>query len=32
MHYGDIVGSQADAERFQELLRDKVEVKILEKE
>lgn len=32
MHYGDIVGSEKDAERFQELLKGKIEVKILNKE
>ena len=32
MHYADIVGSVADAKRLQELLKDKVEVKILRKE
>lgn len=32
MHYGDIVGSRKDAERFKELLKNKVEVKILEAE
>lgn len=32
MHYGDIVGSVADAKRLQELLDGKVEVKILRKE
>lgn len=29
MHYGDIVGSEKDAERFKELLKGKIEVKIL---
>jgi L-ascorbate metabolism protein UlaG (beta-lactamase superfamily) len=32
MHYADIVGSVADAKRLQELLKGKVEVKILRKE
>jgi len=32
MHYGDIVGSDSDAERFRNLLKDKIEVKILKKE
>lgn len=32
MHYGDIVGSLADAQRFQELLKGKIEVKILKRE
>jgi len=32
MHYGDIVGSLADAERFKELLKGKIEVKILARE
>ncbi len=32
MHYGSIVGSDADARRFQELLKGKADVKILEKE
>lgn len=32
MHYGDIVGSPADAERFKELLKGKIEVKILKPE
>lgn len=32
MHYGDIVGTGADAKRFKELLEGKVEVKILKKE
>jgi len=32
MHYGDIVGSDSDARRFQDLLKGKVEVKILGKE
>ncbi len=32
MHYGDIVGSPADAERFKELLKGKIEVKILKQE
>lgn len=32
MHYGDIVGSNSDAERFRDLLKDKVEVRILKKE
>ena len=32
MHYGDIVGSLADAQRFQELLKGKIEVKILKQE
>lgn len=31
MHYGDIVGKDADAKRLQELLKGKVEVKILKK-
>jgi L-ascorbate metabolism protein UlaG (beta-lactamase superfamily) len=31
-HYADIVGNAKDASRFQELLKDKVEVKILNKE
>ena len=32
MHYGDIVGTVSDAEKFRELLRNKIEVKILTKE
>jgi L-ascorbate metabolism protein UlaG (beta-lactamase superfamily) len=32
MHYGEVAGSPADAKRFQELLKGKVEVKILKKE
>jgi len=32
MHYGDIIGSAEDARRFEELLKGKVEVKILRKE
>lgn len=32
MHYGDIVGSEADARRLKDLLKDKVEVRILRKE
>jgi L-ascorbate metabolism protein UlaG (beta-lactamase superfamily) len=32
MHYGSVAGSNDDAIRFQDLLRGKVEVKILEKE
>ena len=32
MHYGDIVGSDSDARRFQDLLKGKMEVKILRKE
>lgn len=32
MHYGDIVGSESDAQRFRDLLEGKVEVKILKKE
>jgi L-ascorbate metabolism protein UlaG (beta-lactamase superfamily) len=32
MHYGDIIGSSRDAQRFRDLLKGKVEVKILEKE
>lgn len=32
MHYGDIVGSNSDAERFRDLLKDKIEVRILKKE
>lgn len=32
MHYGDIVGTEADARKFKDLLKGKVEVKILEKE
>ncbi|NIA22740.1 MAG: MBL fold metallo-hydrolase [Proteobacteria bacterium] len=32
MHYASIVGSRKDAERFAELLKDKVQVKIMEKE
>jgi len=32
MHYGDIIGTESDAVRFQELLKDKIEVNILEKE
>lgn len=32
MHYGDIVGSNSDAERFRDLLKNKVEVRILKKE
>jgi len=32
MHYGDIVGNDADAKRLRDLLKGKVEVKILEKE
>lgn len=32
MHYGGIVGSLADAQRFKELLKGKIEVKILEQE
>lgn len=31
MHYADIVGTEADARRFQELLKGRVEVKILKK-
>jgi L-ascorbate metabolism protein UlaG (beta-lactamase superfamily) len=30
MHYGDIVGNINDAKKFKELLKDKVDVKILE--
>jgi L-ascorbate metabolism protein UlaG (beta-lactamase superfamily) len=29
MHYGDIVGSEADAERFKTLVSDDIEVRIL---
>lgn len=32
MHYGDIVGSPTDAQRFKELLKGKIEVKILKPE
>ncbi|MEW6100768.1 MAG: MBL fold metallo-hydrolase [Candidatus Omnitrophota bacterium] len=32
MHYGDIVGSESDAQKFHDLLKGKVEVKILKKE
>jgi L-ascorbate metabolism protein UlaG (beta-lactamase superfamily) len=32
MHYSDVVGSEKDAKRFQDLLKNKVEVRILEKE
>ena len=32
MHYADIVGSASDAKRLQDLLREKIEVKILRKE
>lgn len=32
MHYGEVAGSAADAKRFQELLKGKVEVRILKKE
>jgi len=32
MHYGDIIGTENDAIRFQDLLKGKVEVKILKKE
>jgi L-ascorbate metabolism protein UlaG (beta-lactamase superfamily) len=32
MHYGDIVGSVADARKFQDLLKGKIEVRILSKE
>jgi L-ascorbate metabolism protein UlaG (beta-lactamase superfamily) len=32
MHYGDIVGSNSDAERFRDLLKGKIEVRILKKE
>jgi len=32
MHYGDIVGSKADAQKFQDLLKGKIEVRILNKE
>lgn len=32
MHYASIVGSTKDAERFAELLKDKIQVKIMEKE
>ncbi|OGX26999.1 MAG: hypothetical protein A3J51_06100 [Omnitrophica WOR_2 bacterium RIFCSPHIGHO2_02_FULL_45_21] len=32
MHYGDIVGSNSDAEVFRDSLKDKVEVRILKKE
>jgi len=32
MHYASIVGSAKDAERFAELLKDKIQVKIMEKE
>ncbi len=32
MHYGDIVGSAKDAQAFKDLLREKIEVKILKKE
>ncbi|MFH1458161.1 MAG: MBL fold metallo-hydrolase [Candidatus Omnitrophota bacterium] len=31
MHYGDIVGSASDAKKFQDLLKDKIEVHILAK-
>jgi len=32
MHYGEIIGSQKDAERFKDLLKGKIEVAILKKE
>jgi len=32
MHYGDIVGKLSDAKRFEDALKDKVEVKIMRKE
>lgn len=32
MHYGEIVGSAADAKKFQDLLKGKIEVKVLTKE
>jgi L-ascorbate metabolism protein UlaG (beta-lactamase superfamily) len=32
MHYGDIVGSPEDAEEFRDILKGKVEVRILESE
>lgn len=32
MHYGDIVGTASDADKFKDLLKGKIEVKILEKE
>ena len=32
MHYGDIVGSVADAHRLKDLLKGKIEVKIMKKE
>jgi len=32
MHYGEVAGSPADAKRFQELLKGKVEVRVLKKE
>lgn len=32
MHYGDVVGSDSDAKRFADLLKGKLEVKILQKE
>ncbi|MCM8761639.1 MAG: MBL fold metallo-hydrolase [Candidatus Omnitrophica bacterium] len=32
MHYGDIVGSLSDAKRFADLLKGKVEVRVMEKE
>ncbi|MGB9599982.1 MAG: MBL fold metallo-hydrolase [Myxococcota bacterium] len=32
MHYGEIVGSDADARKFADALKGKIEVKILKKE
>jgi L-ascorbate metabolism protein UlaG (beta-lactamase superfamily) len=32
MHYGDIIGTASDAERFKDALKDRIEVKILRKE
>lgn len=32
MHYGDIIGTENDARRFQELLKGKIEARILKKE
>jgi hypothetical protein len=32
MHYGEIVGSEDDARKFADLLKGKIEVRILKKE
>jgi L-ascorbate metabolism protein UlaG (beta-lactamase superfamily) len=32
MHYGEIVGSDSDAKKLKDLLKDKIEVRILTKE